>query len=139
MIPEQIVEYTAAARISEIEGRWTMTQVFLLIHSGLFSVALTQFKLGTPFHVLTCALGASLALIWLGSTRRARALIEFWERKLGALEDLQPEPPVRVFSVQPPETAGVRIGTVLNVLVLTFVVVWLGLLTISVAPLVKTL
>jgi len=131
MTPEQKAELTAASRISEIEGRWTMTQTFFLIHSGLFSLVLTQFKPGALTHLGTCFLGIWLAIIWLGATRRSRALIAFWENKLAALEAVDGEQLIRVFSVQPPETAGVRIGTVLNFLVGTFIGVWGALLSIS--------
>jgi hypothetical protein len=133
MDEKQKADLTADARISEITLRWTMTQLFFLIHSALFSLVLTQFESGTWLYTGVCILGLWLGILWFVIMRRAQYLVEDWNKKLAELERMDDQP-VKVFITEQggvPSPQGVPVYKVLILLVGTFVMVWIILLTIS--------
>jgi hypothetical protein len=132
MDESQKANLAAAARISEITLRWTRTQLFFLIHSALFSLVLTQFKLGSIHCTLSCILGLWLAVLWFLLTRRSQYLVEHWNRVLASLEDFRQDP-VRVFVNEERRAflPGVPVHTILMLLVGTFILVWSLLFVVS--------
>lgn len=132
---EQKITLTAEARIKELELRWTMTQLFFFIHSGLFSVVLFQssesaFKEVTLFRIAVCMLGLLLAIVWRIATRRSQQLLAYWNERLAVLESEQ-EDKITVF-VTPeggvPSPPGVTMDSLLLGLVALFILAWCGLL-----------
>ena len=126
---------TAEARNQELETRWTMTQIFFAIHSGLFAVLLIQLKeesfreeaalrFGVP------VLGQVLGVVWLLTTQRSARLLAYWNEKLAELELTERvEPDVfRTDDGQVPSPPGTTMDKLLVALVTIFIVVWTAIL-----------
>lgn len=137
MTEDKQIDLAAAARLSDITLRWTMTQVFFLIHSGLFSLVLIQFKAGTVLHVGVAVFGWLLCLLWLEATRRANRQIHYWNERLARFETRE-KPAVNVFATPEGEIssrAGVPIHKVLIWLIGAFLTAWTWLLGYSLSAL----
>lgn len=78
-------------RNNEVTLRGASSQLFLLIHSGGLTLALTQYfqhRLPPSFLSITGALGIVLGVLWLATIMRANQLIAFWHAQLKGLEQL---------------------------------------------------
>lgn len=135
---EQKANLVSAARTAEVGMRRTMIQLFFLIHSGIFSLVLTQFKPGTPYHLCACVFGLLLTRIWYQATRRAEYWIDYWNLKLEELELIEEkdekvaESPVMVFVRSRQSIPGITTAAIFVRLVLAFMWAWILLLVFSV-------
>ena len=91
MTNEERLKLAGDARINEIEMRWTMFQLFFLIHSGALSLIFIYYKpkiYGIGMYFLVSLMGLYFSFIWLAATYRAQKLIDYWHRKMALLEEL---------------------------------------------------
>lgn len=138
---EQKATIAAGARTTDVTLRWTMSQLFFLIHSGLVTFVLPKFAQGTLVRVGLCFLGLWLALLWLLATQRAQSLIEHWIEALAELEgrglsDRKRARAVHIFYEVRPKLVGIPTYRIFIWFVYTFLLVWLILLITSLISLV---
>ena len=88
MTDDQRAVYSATITVRNIDVnlRWSISQIFFLIHSAGFTLVITRLTPGSSTHSLACFGGFVLSIIWWLIARRMQDLINFWNRKLGDME-----------------------------------------------------
>ena len=118
----------------DINIRWSITQLFFVMHSAILSLVTTQFQRGTLSYFIACSIGVMLGLLWLMMTKRITSWIEHWTRQMANLERRN-SPESRIFGRK---FAGMRFGVrthlVLYILIAAFTLVWFLLMMLSIPP-----
>ena len=141
---EQKANLTAEARNKELDLRWTMTQLFFAVHSGLIAVFLYQLKefgIGET-GVVTAAIlvgmiigiiGIILSYMWLYATIRSQRLLTYWNERLAALELRLPDETSVFVTIdgKVPSPPGTPMDDLLVRLVSLFIISWWALFLIS--------
>lgn len=135
MTEEQRTMYSAvvSVRNTDVNLRWGISQLFFLINSAGFSLVVTRLAPDSRFYLLACIGGFVFGVLWFFIALRYQRLINYWNGKLGDLEETDTQP-VGIFSDPFVRMRG-RITThlVLQVLIGLFALAWL---IVAVAPLI---
>ena len=126
MTDEQRAIYagTIAVRNADVNLRWSISQIFFLVHSAALTLIATQLKFGERSFTFGCVAASGLCLLWLMIVVRMGKLISYWNIKLGDLEDTDGQS-IKVFSdvfirLRPRFTT----GGVLTLLIFSLVISW---------------
>lgn len=92
MTEDQRVMYDNIGEVRNTDAvmRWSVAQVFLLIHSGLFTIFMTRLAEDMIVRIFMCLAGAVLGLLWLLITDRTQELLTYWNGRLRAFEEAEP-------------------------------------------------
>lgn len=103
--------------------------MFLLIHSGLFTVFMTRLVEEALVRIFLCFTGALLGLLWLFITNRTQELLTYWNGRLRAFEEAEPHV-IYVFGgsqYQALQTRRITTYRILLAVILFIIVMWLGM------------
>ena len=118
----------------DINLRWSITQLFFVMHSAILSLVVTQFRRGSLEYSAACAVGLGLGLLWLMMTQRITQWIEHWTQRMRVLE-LSNRASNRVFGSEFMDMrGGIRTIRILNPLIGGFMALWAILLIASLNP-----
>lgn len=73
-------------RNADAAMRWSVAQVFLIIHSGLFTVFMTRLAEEIIAQIAISFMGGLLGLLWLLITNRTQELLMYWNDRLRVFE-----------------------------------------------------
>ena len=86
-----------SVRNADVALRWSISQIFFVVHSAALTLIATQLRFGTRPFTFGCVASWGLCLLWLMIVVRMGNLINYWNMKLGDLEDADGQL-IRVFS-----------------------------------------
>ena len=88
MTEDQRVMYDNVGEVRNADAamRWSVAQVFLVIHSGLFTVFMTRLAEDTMVRIGMSFAGVILGLLWLLITNRTQELLTYWNGRLRVFE-----------------------------------------------------
>ena len=94
MTEDQRVLYDNVGEVRNADAamRWSVAQVFLVIHSGLFTVFMTRLADDVVVRILMCLAGALLGILWHLITDRTQELLMYWNNRLRLLEQFGEQP-----------------------------------------------
>ena len=94
MTEAQRTMYSAVATVRNVDVnlRWSISQLFFFIHSAGLSLVVTRLAPASLYYSLACAAGFGLGVVWFIGALRMQVLINYWNAKLGALEELDTQP-----------------------------------------------
>jgi uncharacterized membrane protein len=118
----------------DINLRWSITQLFFVMHSAILSLVVTQFRRGSLEYAVACIAGFLLGLLWLMMTQRITQWIEYWTSRMRVLESTN-RAANRIFG---PEfmamRGGIRTSYILYPLIGVFTAIWFILFLASLNP-----
>ena len=126
MNEEQRMLYSSLVSIRNIDLtiRWSVNQLFFLIHSAGLSLAVTQLKSPSLLYFLVCPIGILASILWFVITLRMRKWLKYWNSKLAELEETDTQM-VRIFGPELTEIQkGVTISHALLVFIALLTIVW---------------
>ena len=131
MTEDQRVLYDNVGEVRNADAamRWSVAQVFLVIHSGLFTVFMTRLAEEILTKIILSFVGVLLGLLWMLITDRTQELLMYWNNRLRLLEQFG-EQVVYVFGGPEYRALQERIFityTILLILIYVISVVWLGI------------
>lgn len=131
MTEDQRVMYdnVGEVRNSDAVMRWSVAQVFLLIHSGLFTVFMTRLAEDMIVRIFMCLAGAVLGLLWLLITDRTQELLTYWNGRLRAFEEAEPHAIYVFGGLQYQALQTRRITTYRILLALIIFIIWMWSIT----------
>lgn len=145
---EKKMELAGQARINEVTVRWSMNQLFFLIHSGALSFLVLQFKpdVSRLIYALVSFVGLWFSILWFLATHRAQKLVDYWHRKMAELEESERDPLEKRIDVffseeepsRVPSPPGVPLYLSLRGLVWTFILIWSAAFVVFLTQWIKT-
>ncbi|MDP3735352.1 MAG: hypothetical protein Q8R39_02915 [bacterium] len=118
----------------DINLRWSITQLFFVIHSAILSLVVTQFRRGSLEYAAACIAGFCLGWLWRRMTIRITRWIEHWTQRMRVLESSN-RAANRVFGSELMTMRGAtRTIRILNPLIGGFMALWVILLIVSLNP-----
>ena len=136
MDPEQQAAFSNLTffRHYDINIRWSITQLFFVMHSAILSLVTTQFQRGTLSYFIACLVGGLFGFLWLIMTDRITSWIEHWTMHMANMERRN-RPENRIFGADFASMRfGVRTHRILYVLIVAFTLVWFLLMVLSIPP-----
>jgi hypothetical protein len=120
-----------AARNLETNIRWQKVQIFFLINSALLGIILGA-NFPATLKIVACIFGLVITVVWFVIQREAQDAIDYWNKKISALEEKDQESGMRAFAFTSPRE-GFRLkyaSTYYLILLLigVFSIGWLSLL-----------
>lgn len=91
MTEDQRVMYDNVGEVRNADAamRWSVAQVFLVLHSGLFTVFMTRLAEDITVRIGMSFAGVVLGLLWLLITERTQELLTYWNGRLRAFEQAE--------------------------------------------------
>ena len=118
----------------DINLRWSITQLFFVMHSAILSLVVTQFQRGTVEYFAACVAGVSLGFLWLKMTQRITQWIEHWTGHMRTIESSN-RAENQIFGAEFMRMrGGVRTIRILRLLIMSFTILWIVLLVNSLNP-----
>lgn len=131
MTKDQRTLYDNAGEVRNTDAamRWSIAQLFLVLHSALFTVLTTRFSEDATTRIILSLVGAVLGILWGLITDRTQELLMYWNGRLRAFEQSE-QHAIYVFGDPEYRTLQQRSFTTYNILsaLITLIVfVWIPL------------
>lgn len=81
----------AISRNTEVNLRWSRSQMFIFINFGGVSFLATQIP-SRGLHIVVGVVGIILGVVWMLANWRAQKWVEYWNSRLAAVEGTEPHP-----------------------------------------------
>ena len=118
----------------DINLRWSITQLFFVMHSAILSLVVTQFRRGSLEYAAACLAGLCLGWLWLRMTARISQWIEHWTERMRTIESSN-SAENQIFGAELMRMRrGSRTISILNLLIAGFMTVWTILFIASLDP-----
>ncbi len=125
----------AISRNTEVNLRWSRSQMFIVVNFGGISFLATQ----TPsrgLHIVVGVVGILLGAVWMFANWRAQKWVEYWNSRLAAVENAEPNPVTTpVYRGPEWDKANSQLGFphLLIILAAIFTLLWFAVVVLGIA------